>query len=176
MRLGTVRILAACSAVSVAGTASATGIALTDAPELTPVALPTFDLANTPPAPEVRAPDSPVLDAPVTGMQIASLGVLPAAEQTDRVETALAAARQREARERAAAEASAREAEERAARDRAAAPAPVAPTPAPPVAEDEDAAPGPGRAARPRVRPRHRSLLPEICAGRALPASVCRAD
>jgi hypothetical protein len=161
MRIGTVRILAACSVVSVAGTASATGIALTDAPGLAPVAPPTFDLA--PPAPAVRAPAALVLDAPVTGMQIASLGTAPAAEQTGRVQAARAAARERRARERAAAEA-------RAARERAAAPAPVGPAPAP-VADDEDAAPLPERAARP---PRVRSLLLEMCADETLPASFCR--
>jgi hypothetical protein len=166
MRIGTVRILAACSVVSVAGTASATGIALTDAPALAPVALPTFGLADTPPAPAVGAPAALVLDAPVTGMQIASLGVAPAAEQTGRVEAARAAARERQARERAAAEV-------RAAQERAAAPAPVGPTPEPPVVDDEDAAPLPGRAARP---PRVRSLLLEMCADETLPASFCRAD
>jgi hypothetical protein len=166
MRIGTVRILAACSVVSVAGTASATGIALTEAPDLAPVALPTFDLADTPPAPAVRAPAARVLDAPVTGMQIASLGVAPAAAQAGRVEAARAMARERRARERAAAEA-------RAARERAATPAPVGPAPEPPVADDEDATPFPDRAARP---PRVRSLLREMCADEALPASFCRAD
>ncbi|MEK6438030.1 hypothetical protein [Pseudonocardia sp. T1-2H] len=166
MRIGTVRILAACSVVSVAGTASATGIALTEAPDLAPVALPAFDLADTPRAPAVRAPAARVLDAPVTGMQIASLGVAPAAAQTGRVEAARAMARERRARERAAAEA-------RAARERAATPAPVGPAPEPPVADDEDAAPSPDRAARP---PRVRSLLREMCADEALPASFCRAD
>jgi septal ring factor EnvC (AmiA/AmiB activator) len=102
-------------------------------------------------------------------MQIASLGVAPAAEQTGRVEAARAAARERQARERAAAEARAA----RAARERAAAPAPVGPTPEPPVVDDEDAAPLPGRAARP---PRVRSLLLEMCADETLPASFCRAD
>jgi hypothetical protein len=166
MRIGTVRILAACSVVSVAGTASATGIALTEAPDLAPVALPTFDLADTPPAPAVRAPAARVLDAPVTGMQIASLGVAPAAAQTGRVEAARALARERRARERAAAEA-------RTARERAATPAPAGPVPEPPVADDEDAVPFPDRAARP---PRVRSLLLEMCADEALPASFCRAD
>ncbi|MCW0213429.1 MAG: hypothetical protein OJJ54_08715 [Pseudonocardia sp.] len=180
MRLGTVRILAACSAVSVAGTASATGIALTDASDLATVALPTFDSPRSPgsPAGDSRrsaAPTAgiPTLDAPVSGMQIAALGVEPAARQAERVGSARLAAAQQARKQAAAPEQAAPErAAQRQDRDRAGQRRPQAASPG--RGDDAAQAPSAGRE-RPR-RPGARMLLDRLCRGDALPVTACRPD